>query len=837
MESYHDGHQAASAAPTKVRTAALAGYAAGLSIVPIKEDGSKRPDGPWKEQQTNRLPLDQIKLLFGNGRTGVGAIMGQVSGGVEREDGEVVGGTEMFEAETERDYIRLKLAAQALGLGEVIDRIEAGCSERTPGGGIHLYCRCAEIAGNTKLAERPDPAVKNGRKPIFETRGEGGFVVMAPSHGQVHPTGKPYERLRGGFDTIVTITPAERKAIWDVARSLDEMPVAEPTSAVNNRMKAPAKGGKSDGWLVRPGDDYNQRTTWDDVLPGRGFHKVHTSGGVGYWRRPGKTEGWSATTNHADSDLLYVFSTSTALEAERSYDRFGVVVALDFAGDFAAATKALHEQGYGEKAPETDKKAKARPKAQQAPPGPPPALGDGDGPEPPINRTDLGNSRRLVKLFGAKIRYCYVWGVWLVWDGKRWKEDRTGAIYRLAKKAARSIAAEITDDLDDAEAKALLKWALESESKKRLDAMIALAQSEPGIPVEPHQLDADPWLLNVANGTLDLRSGQLRDHESSDLLTKLSLVAFDPKAEAPQWLKFLGRAMEADAGRIAYLQRASGYGMTADISEHVLFFLYGTGRNGKGTYLETLLYILGDYATTIDPALITLRMHDDHPTGLTDLDGRRFVPTVEVDDGKRLAESLVKRLTGGDRIKARRMRENFYEFNPTHKFFLAANHKPTIRGTDEGIWSRIKLIPFNVFIPPTERDRRLPQKLRAEASGILNWLVEGCLAWQRDGLNEPAAVAEATSAYRAEMDAVGRFVDECCVVNKEFRVKAQTLYQKYTEWCKESGERETLTKTAFGTELNKRGYEQKKSNSIVWRHGLSLAEAPSEDQNASATPF
>jgi putative DNA primase/helicase len=461
---------------------------------------------------------------------------------------------------------------------------------------------------------------------------------------------------------------------------------------------------------------------------------------------------------------------------------------------------------------------------------PHPAVAAAEEESDPIHRTDLGNARRLIDRFGKGLRYCPKWGAWLIWDGRRWREDETGEIHRLAKRTVRHIGAEAADVDDDAEAKAVLKWALESESKKRLDAMVGLAWSEPGIPVEVDELNADPWALNVENGTVDLRTGELRPHRQADLITRLAPVTFDPKADCPKWLAFLERVLGGDKDLIAFVRRAAGYAATGDVSEHALLFLYGTGRNGKGTFLETLLALLGEYATTIDAGHITARRYEDHPTWLTDLDGRRFVATVEVEDGKQMAEALVKKLTGGDRVKARRMREDNYEFDPSHKIFLAANHPPEIRGTDEGIWSRIKLIPFNVFIPPEERIRDLRKTMvREEGPGILNWIVAGCLEWRREGLKEPQAVTAATKNYRTAMDAVGGFLTERCdsyLDNDELKEKARTpkdkLYHAYVDWAKSNGCDPVLSGRKFGSELERRGYTLKTSNGRYYRLGLSL---------------
>jgi putative DNA primase/helicase len=353
--------------------------------------------------------------------------------------------------------------------------------------------------------------------------------------------------------------------------------------------------------------------------------------------------------------------------------------------------------------------------------------------------------------------------------------------------------------------------------------MVSLARQEPGIPVLPEQLDADPWVLNCPNGTLDLRNGRLGPHIRGDLLTKRTGVPFDPYADCPTWEAFLERIMGSDSPLMGFLRRAVGYALVGVVTEHVLFFLYGRGRNGKSTFLNTILFALGDYAITVNADLLTSKGQDEHPTGVADLQGRRFVSTIEVEDGRRMAESLVKTLTGADRIRARRMRQDFYEFDPTHTLFLAANHKPTVRGTDEGIWRRIKLVPFKVQIPDDEVDRDLPARLRAEAPGVLAWAVRGCLEWQAEGLAEPAAVAEATADYRAEMDVLADFLGERCQVAPGLRARAGPLYRAYAEWAKDTGNHQ-LSMNKFGRLLSERGFPPEKSNSTAWRLGLAMRD-------------
>jgi putative DNA primase/helicase len=359
-----------------------------------------------------------------------------------------------------------------------------------------------------------------------------------------------------------------------------------------------------------------------------------------------------------------------------------------------------------------------------------------------------------------------------------------------------------------AKAFAVLKWALKSEAAPRLNATIALAESEPGIPVLPHELDANPWLLNCLNGTIELRRGTPREHRREDLLTKLCSVEYDAQATCPQWITFLNDVIAGNQTLMGYLQRAIGYSLTGSVEEQCLFFLYGTGQNGKSTFLGVLQAMLGDYAMQAIPELLIVRGHEQHPTERADLFGKRFVATIEVESGKRLAEALVKQLTGGDPIRARRMREDFWEFIPTHNIWLAANHKPLIRGQDYAIWRRIKLIPFTVKIPDEKKDPTLSDKLKAELPGILAWAVRGCQEWQRIGLAEPAEVTQAVHAYQAEMDTIGQFLRDCCFLRPErTEIKAQSsvLHEAFCKW---SGDN-SVTQKAFSERLLELGYTKK----------------------------
>lgn len=440
--------------------------------------------------------------------------------------------------------------------------------------------------------------------------------------------------------------------------------------------------------------------------------------------------------------------------------------------------------------------------------------------------TDLGNAERLVAAYGDDLRYCYPWGRWLVWDGQRWRVDESGSVEAMAKTVARRILHEAAEAEAPEWRKSLVAWAAQSETKHRIEAMIVLARSEPGIPVLPSQLDADPWLLNCQNGTLDLRTGELRPHRREDLLTKLAGAPYDPAATAPVFEAFLRRILPDPEVR-RYVQKLAGYSLTGEVREHRLPVFHGTGRNGKSTLVGIWLYVLGDYGRQAAPEILVLKSHDEHPTALADLFGARFVATIEVGEGRRLAEALVKSLTGGDKMKARYMHRDFFEWDPTHKIVLVCNHLPLIRGTDEGIWSRIDLVPFTVVIPEEERDEALPTKLRDEAAGILAWMVDGCRLWQAEGLGRPPAVVAATAAYRSEQDALAEFLADCCVIQPPARVETTVLIRAYVDWCERNHE-QPLSRKALGLRLAERGIEQAKSHGKRYYVGIGLLGEPAQ---------
>lgn len=423
--------------------------------------------------------------------------------------------------------------------------------------------------------------------------------------------------------------------------------------------------------------------------------------------------------------------------------------------------------------------------------------------------TDLGRAEVLLARFGIDWRYIAQTGEDRRWDGRRWAEDLHNQKW-ADSRAVRSELYQLASQTKDNDLrKAYAELAFSFEKASNVAGAWRFFQGMPGVVALPSDFDRDPMALNTLNGTVDLRNGTLRPHQRDDLITKLAPTNYDPDARCPKWEAFLRKVMADNEELISFLQRALGYSLTGDTSEQSLFILHGSGANGKSVLVKTVAQILGDYSQTARIETFTARKGSDIPEDVASLQGARLVVTSETSMGQRLAEGLVKTLTGEDVVRARKLYQNSFQFVPQFKLWMACNHKPVIKGTDEGIWRRIRLVPFNVRIPPEEQDRKLAGKLMEEASGILAWMVRGCLAWQQHGLQPPEAVQAATADYRAESDSVGRFLGEDCVVNPLARVAAKDLYSSYLFWCEQAGEK-PLSQKAFGDRLRREGFEPRR---------------------------
>jgi putative DNA primase/helicase len=380
--------------------------------------------------------------------------------------------------------------------------------------------------------------------------------------------------------------------------------------------------------------------------------------------------------------------------------------------------------------------------------------------------TELGNARRLVDRHGEDLRYAEGRG-WIAWDGQRWRPGAKGHVIRKAKDIVRQMKREATKLEDVDEATRLFKWAIRSQSRYAIDAVVALAWSEPEIETALGALDPDPLLFNVLNGTLDLRTGQLYPHRREDLITKLAPVEYDPAAKSERLDRFLDETTGGNSELCSYMQRALGYSLTGDTSEEVIFFGHGPAASGKSTFMSMIKNAMGDYAMTADfDTFLAKRFGGGIRNDVARLAGARLVSSIEVEEGKRLAEGMVKELTGGDTVSARFLYKEHFEFKPGFKLWLIANHKPRVRDDDDAIWRRIRVIPFSHPVPKERRDPAVKAELTdvsRSGAAILAWMVGGYAEWQRVGLGLPKGVEDATAEYREEMDFSARFWEERCL--------------------------------------------------------------------------
>lgn len=459
---------------------------------------------------------------------------------------------------------------------------------------------------------------------------------------------------------------------------------------------------------------------------------------------------------------------------------------------------------------------------------PPPAPEDAPADVAPsgYRLTDLGNARRLVAHMRGSYRWCkrMIDEGWMCWDGTRWVPDDTLAVLSEAKKIPAVIRRAAWNLSDDDERDAYLKHADKSESLNSLRAMVTLACSEPGVVSRQSEYDADHFLFATPTKTLNLRTATAYDPRREDMITRRGNVGFGAGSiECPTWLRFMDEITSGDRTLHAYLQRVAGYCMTGSTDEQCLFIAHGNGANGKGTFVETLRYIMGGYARTTQIETFVGRKQGQIPNDLAALVGVRMVTCSEPEDGVAFSEGLVKLVTGQDTITARFLNREFFDYQPTWKIMLLCNPKPVIRGVDNGIWRRIHLIPFEVTIPPERRDKNLKQKLLAEAPGILHWMLNGCAEWQRVGLAPPDAVVAATKSYRQEMDILSNFLEERCETSPDSRVGNTDLYKAFCAWCEDVGEHKRpqrwLTRQLFN-----RGFKQSRDASARRWDGLGLRD-------------
>jgi putative DNA primase/helicase len=413
--------------------------------------------------------------------------------------------------------------------------------------------------------------------------------------------------------------------------------------------------------------------------------------------------------------------------------------------------------------------------------------------------------------YGKDLRFTAVWGRWNHWNGCFWERDDTLKVFEIVRQLCREVSSGCGDD----------KLGRRIGSASTVAAVERLVRADRRHAATVDQWDGDPWLLNTPGGTIDLRTGVLRAASRDDYCTKMTYAT--PGGECPLWVDFLSRVTDHNVELQGFLQRLCGYSLTGITREHAMFFFYGTGANGKSVFINTISGLMGDYAKTAPIETFTASVSEQHPTDLAGLHGSRLVTTTEVEDGKRWAESKLKRITGGDKVPARFMRQDFFEFEPQFKLLIAGNHKPGIRAVDEAMRRRIHLVPFTVTIPAEERDEELTEKLRAERDGILRWMIDGCLAWQRQGLNPPAIVRDATEEYLAAEDAIGTWLDERCDIGPTYLSAVADLYASWRGWCEQNGE-PVCSRKRFSQNLETRGFSRERSSGARGFRGLTLKE-------------
>lgn len=728
--------------------------------------GKKEAAEGWKQFQTEHPNDSDIEAILGNGQCNLAIVTGAISGLVAVD-------CDTLEAE---NALREHLDGRQL---------------------INVTGR-----GTQYLFNHPGGKVPNkvGLIPGLDLRGDGGYIVAPPSK---HPSGKVYE-WSCDFDDFGTY-PLPDLPDW----ILDLM--QPPVTAQKQAAAAPAPSG--------------------------GVHTRHAQAALyGSDNTPGELAILArAIEGQRNKDLnkaaFNLGQLVGAGEVDRGLVEYEIIRIGQSLGlserEVLATTKSGLDAGEEKKRPASRlASAGNRPGSEQGrnlPPLPP-----ANGNKPPAlpapistNLTDLGNARRLIKLHGANLRYVHPWKSWLIWNGIQWGVDDTGGIERLAKDTIRHMYHEAGEIEDDKERQRLAGHALKTEAASRISNMIKLAQSEEAVIAKIEQLDADGWLLNTENCIIDLRTGVPYEHDRTLLQTKVIGTAYDPDATCYTWEKFIHRITDGNTELASFLQRAVGYSLTGLNTEEVLFFLYGTGGNGKSKFTETLRELLKDYATHTPTQTIMRKNNETISNDIARLRGARFVTAVETEENQRLAESLIKQMTGGDKMTARFLFAEPFEFTPIFKLWLSGNHKPTIGGQDPGIWRRILLVPFLVTIPVHERDHNLLPKLLAELPGILNWAIMGCLEWQRIGLSVPKVIADATQSYRTEMDVIAAFISDCCVTSPTAVVSSGDLYDAYKAWCDDNGER-VITQRTFGMKLGDRGFVARKSMSKRLWSGLGL---------------
>jgi putative DNA primase/helicase len=833
---------------TSIVEAALTWYDAGCSVIPIRADGTKKPTGEWAPFMVRRMERKRLSNWFvGHPDQGIGIICGAVSGGLEMLELE-------GRAASGDDISKILSECEARGVDELFQSLMLnGYAEWTPSGGLHFLYRISdhEVPGNTKVARRMATPEELADKPgdrfkvLSETRGEGGYLVVAPSCGAVHSTGDSWSVAAGQLGVIPTISWEQRCKLHEaIHAALDEMP---PPVMPATR---PALSSLLPQSSNRPGDDFNSRADWSDILLPNGWKIVKYSGGTTYWLRPGKDRserGHSATTGHAaDGDRLYVFSSATAFEPETPYNKFAALALLEYNGDFSAASRALRGMGYG--APATGGMA--------APVTPPSELARADWADKAIDTAAAQKvqgtevavrdpnwlhqwSRPFIpadalefveqsyaaggqvygQIYEDTFKYCGQLKKWFLFNGVTWEEDHKGAheqgvVHMLLETGKRARADENTE---------LAKW-IRSMGRSSSPNLARWARTDPRIAVVRNEFDRHRHVIAVGNGVLDLDTHSFSPtHDPKLLLTKQLYVNYDKDATAPTWEKLL-KTLLPDPEIRAYLQRAAGHTLLGDAQERALFLLHGAPGTGKSQVVKVLERMFGDFAETANAT--TFNEHSKKASitnDLNDLRGKRFVAVAELDEDERLNEALIKRLTGGDTAKSRGLYQENSSWDVEFSLWMVTNFLPRLNSGDAAIWARVKPIKFDVLVKDQGPEvKKIGEKIFAEeSSGVLNWLLEGVRLYQEHGLEDLPQITEAVAGYRHDSDTVAQFIDTAAeehvvIKDPQAQMPSRQLHTMYQDWCGKNGIR-WLGERRFCQRMESLGFERKRTNTgAVW---------------------
>lgn len=814
-------------------------YDARVSVVPIMPGSKKKPAMDWKALQTKPLTQQQVERLWGPGqKVGVAAICGKISGNLEMTELEA-------EACSSADLDRVRAACRERGVEDVWDALlTEGYAEWSPAGGIHLMYRVPEhdIPGNTKLAmrlatdgelneEEREIRANNPNQKIWrtraETRGEGGYVVVAPTPGFCHATGDPWTVFAGEIGVLPELTWEQRMALHlAINDALDQTPPPEPAPAPRN---LPAV--RVDGEL-RPGDDWENQVSWeDDWFTSLGWRVNHRAGPETFWRRPGKRmgDGHSASTGYAgDKDRLYVWSTSAGLPTHTPLSKFYVYAHYYFNGDMTRAAQSLRRQGFGSPPSVSPVREMTawEPDEDRAVMLPP---------QTGLDLTDTGNGRRIRDAYGDKFRYNTREKAWYEWTGRVWRRDEGMAVQRAAIACAEAVIRNAKEHLDEVEllgnneeikaAKKKLHDAQQLKNKSRLDAAVSLFMCEPGIAITSDMFNADLDLLNLPNGTLDLTSGELLPHDPTNMITLTMGAELDKDAEAPLFRQFLIDALPDPEVR-DYVQRAMGYTMLGRPTARTLFFLHGPSGTGKSVFTELMTNMFGGYGCTAPASTFRLKKNSD-TLDLHALRGARFVATSEMPEGQLLDEDLVKRISGGDMMSSRGHYEAFTRWKASCVIWIATNFLPRVNSDDNAIWRRAKTVYMGTEFHAREEGEKegyAALLYQEERNGILNWLLEGLEQYKLQGLNEPAAITRDVEAYRVDVSITASFLrdkieDGVIIVEDGAEAKSQELRAIFEMYCRDNHQM-PLGVRRFQNQLRALGYEPIKVGGHSFWRGL-----------------